>query len=284
MNVAIVGLGLIGGSFAKTFKKRTSYKVLGYDIDQSVEKEALQSNAIDERLDLNRLSDCDLILVALYPNDTIGFVTKYAERIKKDSIVADTCGVKRSVCAKLNEVADKNGFVFIGGHPMAGIERFGFSNATDNLFSGASMILTPPEHLPEERIKVLETLFLELGFGGVCVTTPEIHDKTIAYTSQLAHVLSSSYVKIKEATTHRGFSAGSFQDMTRVARLNETMWTELFMENSDFLSEKIDELTGYLSDYSKAIRQGDREETKSLLREGSLRKERIESEGSSCKK
>ena len=284
MNVAIVGLGLIGGSFAKTFKKRTSYKVLGYDIDQSVEKEALQSNAIDERLDLNRLSDCDLILVALYPNDTIGFVTKYAERIKKDSIVADTCGVKRSVCAKLNEVADKNGFVFIGGHPMAGIERFGFSNATDNLFSGASMILTPPEHLPEERIRVLETLFLELGFGGVCVTTPEIHDKTIAYTSQLAHVLSSSYVKIKEATTHRGFSAGSFQDMTRVARLNETMWTELFMENSDFLSEKIDELTGYLSAYSKAIRQGDREETKSLLREGSLRKERIESEGSSCKK
>ena len=167
---------------------------------------------------------------------------------------------------------------------MAGIERFGFSNATDNLFSGASMILTPPEHLPEERIRVLETLCLELGFGGVCVTTPEIHDKTIAYTSQLAHVLSSSYVKIKEATTHRGFSAGSFQDMTRVARLNETMWTELFMENSDFLSEKIDELTGYLSAYSKAIRQGDREETKSLLREGSLRKERIESEGSSCKK
>ena len=227
---------------------------------------------------------CDLILVALYPNDTIGFVTKHAEKFKKDSIVTDTCGVKRSVCAALNEVADKNGFVFIGGHPMAGIERFGFSNATDNLFSGASMILTPPEHLPEDQTKVLEALFLELGFGGVCVTTPEIHDKTIAYTSQLAHVLSSAYVKIKEATTHRGFSAGSFQDMTRVARLNEAMWTELFLENSDFLSEKIDELAGYLSAFSKAIRQSDREGLKALLLEGRLRKERIESEGTSWKK
>jgi prephenate dehydrogenase len=167
---------------------------------------------------------------------------------------------------------------------MAGLERFGFVNATDSLFNGASMILTPPENMSSKHMEILQALFSKLGFGGICLTTPEIHDKTIAYTSQLAHVLSSAYVKIEEATTHRGFSAGSFQDMTRVARLNETMWTELFMQNRDYLADKIDELVGYLTEYSRAIRQGEQKTLKDLLREGRLRKENIEAGGAECKK
>lgn len=284
MNVAIVGLGLIGGSLAKAFKSKTKHFVVGCDADPGVVEKALQTNAIDEELKLNDLDSCDLVLVALYPQDTVCFVRDHVEKFKKGGLVVDTCGVKRSVCAPLFEAANRHGFVFVGGHPMAGLERFGFVNATDSLFNGASMILTPPENMPSMHMEVLQALFSELGFGGICLTTPEIHDKTIAYTSQLAHVLSSAYVKIEEATTHRGFSAGSFQDMTRVARLNETMWTELFMQNRDYLADKIDELSGYLIEYSRAIRLGEQKTLKDLLREGRLRKENIDAGGAECKK
>jgi prephenate dehydrogenase len=278
MKVAVIGLGLIGGSFAKTIKGKSRHSVLGYDIDARVLEEAKRTGAIDEVLDIKSCFDCDLVLAALFPGDTIEFLTRHAAKIRPGCLVVDTCGVKLKVCEALWPIAKAHGFHFIGGHPMAGIERFGFFNSSGSLFENASMILTPGENTPQMALTRLEEFFAGLGFGGVHITTPEIHDKTIAYTSQLAHVLSSAYVKIKEAETHRGFSAGSFGDMTRVARLNEVMWSELFLENRDFLLEKIEELSHYLNEFADAIAKNDREGLRALLKDGRLRKETIDSE------
>lgn len=278
MNVGIVGLGLIGGSFAKTFKENTNHKVFGLDINKLSLQLGFQAGVIDSELTYGNLHECDLVILALYPSDTIDYLIAHAHLIKKGALVIDTCGVKRLVCTKLEQVASENGFLFIGGHPMAGIEHSGFSYSSGALFRGASMIFTPGPNIPQALLNDMEALFQTLGFGSICVTTPDVHDEMIAYTSQLAHVLSSAYVKTEAALTHRGFSAGSFRDMTRVARLNETMWTELFLYNSDHLSAEIDGLAQRLMEYSAAIKKNDKNRLFFLLREGRLRKEQIEPE------
>ena len=188
----------------------------------------------------------------------------------------DLCGVKRAVCGPLFETAKDNGFVFIGGHPMAGIEYWGFDHATATLFDNASMILTPPPGTGIQTLSDLKHFFRGLGFGRVVMTTPEEHDRLIGYTSQLAHVVSSAYVKSPEAMKHPGFSAGSFKDMTRVARLSEKMWTELFLLNRDELQGELDALIEHLEEYRAALSAGDAEGLERLLREGRERKEIVD--------
>ncbi|MBQ4338963.1 MAG: prephenate dehydrogenase/arogenate dehydrogenase family protein [Clostridia bacterium] len=272
MKIGVVGLGLIGGSVAKAIKTHTTHTVLGADLNGQVVSDAIKTGVADAELLPENLRECEVIFIALYPHATIDFVEKNKTNFGSATVV-DCCGVKQIVCDACEVIARENGFVFIGGHPMAGIEKTGFYNSKGDLFEGASMILTPCEDVPEENLDKVSAVCTQMGFGSITVSTPEGHDKTIALTSQLAHVLSSAYVKSPAALLHTGFSAGSFKDMTRVARLNEDMWTELFFDNSSALIEEIDGLVQRLTEYSDALKNNDRAGMHALLAEGHRIKE-----------
>lgn len=277
MTVGIIGLGLIGGSLAKAFKKHTGHRVLGYDLDKAVTQYAQLTDMIDGVVNAESIAQCELILLAVYPRATIDYLTAMAGAIAPGTVVIDCGGVKRSICDSCRPLAKENGWIFIGGHPMAGLHHSGVKYAAADLYAGASMILTPEN---TEDIVLLEKVtgwIKSIGFGSVTVTTPEQHDEIIAFTSQLAHVVSNAYVKSPRAKVHRGFSAGSYRDLTRVARLNETMWTELFLENRENLVAEIDHIVQSLKEYQAALEQGDAETLKALLKDGSDRKERIDS-------
>ncbi len=272
MKIAIIGLGLIGGSIAKAIKDNTDHTVYGADIQQSVVLRAKLIDAIDDELDDNKLSECDLVIIALYPEDTVKFISDKAGIIRKGSVVIDCGGVKRCICDPANRLAEENGFTFIGGHPMAGVERSGFESSFGMLFNNASMILAPSPEIDIDTLHRVKDFFLSIGFGSITIVTPEKHDRVIAYTSQLAHVLSSSYIKSPTATEHHGMSAGSFKDMTRVATLNPKMWSELFIENKDNLVGEIDTLISHLQEYRDAINDGDSEKISALLEDGAQKK------------
>lgn len=273
MQIGIVGLGLIGGSLAKAAKERTTHTVLGFDRDKAVLQAALQSGAIDGVLEPDRLKDCRIVLVALYPQAAIDYILAHRADFGSHTIVTDCCGVKEVVCVPCEAAAKEAGFIFLGGHPMAGIERSGFAFSKGDLFHGASMVLTPSAGTDPAAVEEVSALCMQLGFGGIRLSTPKEHDRMIALTSQLAHVLSSAYVKSPAALSHAGFSAGSFKDMTRVARLNEDMWTELFFDNKPALLEEIEGLIDRLEAYAQALCQDDRKAMRDLLREGRERKE-----------
>ena len=272
MKIAIIGLGLIGGSIAKAIKNNTDHTVYGADIQQSVVLRAKLIDAIDDELDDNKLSECDLVIIALYPEDTVKFIIDKAGIIRKGAVVIDCGGVKRCICDPANRLAEENGFTFIGGHPMAGVERSGFESSFGMLFNNASMILAPSPEIDIDTLHKVKEFFLSIGFGSITIVTPEKHDRVIAYTSQLAHVLSSSYIKSPTATEHHGMSAGSFKDMTRVATLNPKMWSELFIENKDNLVGEIDTLISHLQEYRDAINDGDSEKISALLEDGAQKK------------
>ena len=272
MNVGIVGLGLIGGSMAKSIKARTGHTVYGVDLGAETMTMARMCGAIDAPLTDDNLGACDLILIAIRPQAAIDWVKSHAAAISKSAIVVDLCGVKRSVVAAIAPVAEQYSFAYIGGHPMAGRERGGFTAATDDLYVGASMILTPDKRTDMQLLETLKAFFLDVGFAGLTFSTPEEHDRIIAFTSQLAHIASSAYVKSPEAQRRRGFSAGSFQDMTRVARLDEDMWTELFLADADYLTSELEVLVGHLNEYLDALKNRDAEQLRALLRDGREKK------------
>lgn len=272
MNIGIVGLGLIGGSMAKSIKTRTSHMVYGSDLDGEIMALARLCGAIDGALYDNKLQECDLVLLAVRPGAAVTWVQTNAQNIPGSATVVDLCGVKRAVCANIAAQAQKCGFSYIGGHPMAGLERGGFVNSTHNLFSGASMILTPDEHTDMNMLEKLKAFFTDVGFASLTFSTPDEHDRIIAFTSQLAHVVSSAYVKSPEAQRRRGFSAGSFQDMTRVARLDEEMWTELMLDDADYLTAELKILIDNLRDYLDALEACDAEKLRALLRDGREKK------------
>ena len=268
MRVGIVGLGLIGGSMAKSVKARTGHTVYGVDLDQETMMLARMCGAIDGALDGDTLPQCDLILVAVCPGAAVRWVRDHAVQIAGSAILVDLCGVKRTVVAQIAPIAAERGFAYIGGHPMAGKERGGFTSSSDSLYVGASMILTPDEHTDMKLLETLQAFFLDVGFARLTFSKPEEHDRIIAFTSQLAHIVSSAYVKSPEAQRRRGFSAGSFQDMTRVARLDEDMWTELFLDDADFLTKELGVLIGHLEEYRQALETRDTQRLHDLLKEG----------------
>lgn len=276
MNIAVIGLGLIGGSFAKAFKQNSNNTVLGYDTDASAISYAKLSETINDEVSRENLSECELVIIALYPDDTIAFLEKNAKLFKKDAIVIDTCGTKQKVCEAGFEIAKENGFVFVGGHPMAGIQFSGIKYSRADLFVGASMIIVPPCNDDIRLLDRIKTALAPAGFGKLSVTTAKRHDEIIAYTSQLAHVVSSAYIKSETAVAHHGFSAGSYRDMTRVATLNENMWTQLFMENKENLSKEIGKLIYELAKYKKVLDESDKDGMMELLREGRECKERAD--------
>lgn len=271
MTITIVGLGLIGGSIAKAIKKHTNYTVQGIDINKDTIKSALSQGAIDN--EVSEPCDGDLTIVSLYPVDTIEYILKNKNVFKKNSIVIDTCGIKKAIVDSVTNVLAEREITFIGVHPMAGREFSGFEYSLDNLFDNASFIITPAENVLQSKINFLSDFADAINFKKVVVTTPEEHDKIIAFTSQLAHVVSNAYIKSPTHQKQLGFSAGSFQDLTRVAKLNEDMWTPLFMLNKEPLCFEIDHIIKKLTEYKIALENSDNESLKQLLKEGRILKE-----------
>lgn len=276
MKIGIIGLGLIGGSLAKTLKKRTEHTVLGMDMNLQVMQKAKLLEATHGELTEESISECDMLLIATWPAGAVEYVRNHAKVIKKGATVIDVCGIKRAICEPMWEIARENGFLFVGGHPMAGVEHSGLEYATDSMFERASMILTPPAASTIQTLERLKKFFLELGFGQVVITTPEEHDQVIAYTSQLPHVVASAYVRSPLLLGHHGFSAGSFRDMSRVASADENLWTQLFQQNRNPLLKELNGLIERLTEYRDALRDGDEETLRSLLREGRERKVQTE--------
>ncbi len=268
MEIGIVGLGLIGGSLAQALSQSGKHTVYGYDIDKSSLLCAKLFNAINGVLGSDNIGKCDIIFIALYPEATVEYVKNNAHLIKKGAIVADCGGVKRPICSPCENYADEYGFEFIGAHPMAGTQFSGFNNSKANLYKGATMILTPRPDIDIRLLDTLHTVLKDAGFAHFNVTTPENHDEVIAFTSQLPHIISNAYIKSPTASKHKGFSAGSYRDLTRVSKLNEKMWTELFFENKDNLTQEIDFLIEKLSEYSRALKENDKERLIEILREG----------------
>ena len=276
MKIGIVGLGLMGGSLAKAISFGTEHTVWGTNRSPEAVQKALFVGAIEKELTKDDLKECDLVIVSLYPQASVDYIKENASNFKKGSIVMDISGVKRYVCDALYEVAKKNDFVFIGAHPMAGLHLSGFEHSTAKIFNNSSMILTPYEDTPWGYINTITELFLKIGFTNIQMSTPDEHDKIIAFTSQLAHIVSNAYVKSPNALIHKGFSAGSYKDLTRVAYLNENMWSELFLENRDNLINEIDSIVNNLVQYKEAMENNDREKLEELLRDGKILKEQID--------
>ena len=270
MQIGIVGLGLIGGSMAKSIRARTDHTVWGADTDAETCLLARMCGAVSGPLDSQTLPACDLILIAVRPGAAVEWLRTHAGQIRPEATVVDLCGVKRTVVEAMTPIAAKHGFSYVGGHPMAGRERGGFTASDADLYVGASMILTPGAGTAPTLLERLRDFFLDLGFARITFSDPEEHDRIIAFTSQLAHIVSSAYVKSPEAQRRRGFSAGSFRDMTRVARLDEAMWTELFLCDADFLTEELEILLQNLTAYRDALRERDPERLQALLKEGRL--------------
>ena len=275
MTITIVGLGLIGGSFAKTLKVKTNHTVWGIDINKTVLDFALSGGDIDKIVTAADLKKSDLTLICLYPEQTIEFVMQNINNFAPDSIVADTCGVKDIVVKKLTKPLEDKKVTFLGTHPMAGKEYSGYGYSTCELFKGASWILTPESKTPVTATRTLKLLGEQLGFEMV-VTDSVRHDELIAYTSHLAHIVSNAYVKNPYAKEHKGFSAGSFMDLTRIARLNENMWTDIMIANRNNLFFELDAIIGHLTEYKSALRQKDSEKLRKLLKEGSDIKKEID--------
>lgn len=270
--IGIVGLGLIGGSIAKAYKQ-AGWTVLGYDIDSTILEYANIAGITDGILDSESIKNCDLIHIAVNPNSAIEFMEKNASEISNKTLMIDDCGTKRKVCEAGFSLAKKYGYIYAGGHPMAGTHLSGFKNSKQNMFTGASMIVVPPTFDDIELMEQIKKLLEPMGLKQVVFTTAEEHDRMIAYTSQLAHVVSNAYIKSPSAQLHKGYSAGSFKDLTRVAWLNENMWTELFMENRDNLLGELNILKSNLEQYIDAIQAEDTQRLCSLLHDGRIAKE-----------
>jgi len=275
MNIGIVGIGLIGGSLAKAYKAG-GHKVYGFDTDKSILGFAQLSGAIDDVLDEHSIGQCNVIFIAVNHNDAVAYLQSAAPTIAKNTMVIDCCGIKRSVCSRCFPIADRHGFIFVGGHPMAGSHNAGFKNSRANLFRGASMILVPPVYDDAALFGRIEEILKPVGFGHLTVTTAEKHDEMIAYSSQMAHVVSNAYIKSPAARGHKGFSAGSYKDLTRVARLNADMWAKLFMDNSDYLINELDGFISAVTRYKDALMAQDTDELKKLLEEGSQLKKELD--------
>ena len=275
MTVGIVGLGLIGGSFAKAYHA-TGATVLAWNRSRSVLDFAMMSGAVDGELTQDNVSACDLVLIALYPEATVAWFRSMAAHIGTHPVVVDCGGTKRTICAACFPIAQAHGVTFLGGHPMAGTQFSGFKNAKADLFHGAPMVIVPPDFDDVLLFDRVKQLLQPAGFSRFSFTTAEAHDEMIAFTSQMAHVVSNAYIKSPTAGSHKGFSAGSYKDLTRVAWLNPQMWAELFLENKDYLMRELNILIENLQKYELAMEQNDLPGLTALLDEGRRRKEEVD--------
>lgn len=276
MTVGIVGLGLIGGSLAKAYKRDPSVTVLGCARTQKTMDFALLAGDIDGILTPDRLAECDLVLIATFPEASMQYLADHADDFSKTGIVMDCVGTKEKICELGFRLAKEHGFTFVGGHPMAGTHNSGLKYARATLYDRAPMVIVPPVYDDIEFLARIKALLKPLGFGRISVTTARAHDEMIAFTSQMCHIVSNAYIKSPTAGRHKGFSAGSYRDLTRVAWLNPDMWAELFLENRENLLSEMDVLIDNLTKYRDAIANEDFTTLRDLLDEGRRRKEEID--------
>ncbi len=276
MKVGVVGMGLIGGSLIKAYNEHNDWEVYGYDIDTKIVKLAILAEDMKDELNEKTIKDCDLIFIALYPRLSIEYLRKMAPHISKTSIVIDCCGTKGEVCKAGFEIAEEYDFTFIGGHPMAGLHYSGYKYSNRDMFKKATMVLVPRAFDDINLLSHVKDLLAPAGFNNITVTTADKHDKMIAFTSQMAHLVSNAFIKSPTARDHKGFSAGSYKDLTRVAWLNEAMWTELFLENKEHLLYELNIFIDELVKYRDAINNDDADTLKALLYEGKKCKEEVD--------
>ena len=267
MKIAIVGLGIIGGSYCKALKAHTTHTVIGINRTQSVAQKALQVGAIDIIGTPETLHEADIIILCMYPQACVDFLRENGRYIRSDAVVTDAAGIKTALCPQLKELSEEFGFTYVGSHPMAGKEKNGYAVSDGTLYEGASFIITPCG-ADDKSVRTLSELALEIGFGRVTLSDPDEHDRMIAFTSQLPHVLACAYVLSPCCPNHKGFSAGSYRDVSRVANINSKLWSELFLENREPLLEELEELYKNLGELYHAIKRGDREGLANLLEEG----------------
>lgn len=278
MTVGIIGLGLIGGSLAKAYTKAGDHLVLGWDIDPGVLAIAEVEGAVAGALTKDNMDSCDLILIAISPAAAIRWLKEAAPRLKQEQLVMDCCGTKRDICEVGFALAQQYGFTFAGGHPMAGTHHSGFAYSRADMFEDAPMVIVPRYYDDMALLERIRKAIEPAGFGRIGVTTAQEHDRLIAFTSQMPHVVSNAFIKSPTARGHRGVSAGSYRDLTRVAWLNPDMWADLFIQNADHLSGEIDILIEELTKYKQAITAGDKEGLRALLDEGKRLKAQIDGE------
>lgn len=275
MKVGILGLGLIGGSLARAYALE-GHTVYAQETDEQILSFAILSGAVHAPLDEERIAQCELILLAIYPDGSASWLENHAPQISPSALVLDCCGIKHEVCARCFPLAEKYGFTFVGGHPMAGTQFSGFKYSRATLFRGAPMVLVPPVFDDISLLERVKEALKPCGFGSFSVTAAEDHDKMIAFTSQMPHILSNAYIKSPTALNHKGFSAGSYKDLTRVAWLNAPMWAELFLENRENVLFELDTYLNSLNAYRQAVADGDFDRLVELLEEGKKRKEEVD--------
>ncbi len=273
MKIIIVGLGLIGGSIAKALKQNTSHQVLGMDTNQDALLDACSCGAIDGKADTADLRTADMVYLCVYPEAALAFAQEHGPVLKEGCLLTDTCGVKEELCAGMAELTGGN-YIFVAGHPMAGKERSGFGASDPSIFVGASYILVDTG-APSWAVSQVEELAGAMGFGRIVRTTPARHDQMIAFTSQLPHALACAYVASPRCEEHQGFSAGSYRDVSRVAAINEVLWSRLFLDNRRALVEELDELNRNLKRIRDAVSQGEEEQLRELLRKAADTKRRV---------
>ncbi len=267
MKIAVIGLGIIGGSFCKAIKKHTAHTVIGINRTHSVAEQAKNDGSIDVIGTVESLGEADIIFLCMYPQACVDFIKENGKFIKKGALVTDSSGIKSAICPQLYELSQEFGFVFVGSHPMAGKEKNGYGVSEAELYRGASFIITPCG-ADEKYVNTLADLALSIGFGKIKISTPEEHDRMIAFTSQLPHVLACSYVLSPCCPNHNGFSAGSYRDVSRVANINSKLWSELFLENREPLITELDILIDNITRIKDAIKDNDRETLADLLEQG----------------
>lgn len=275
MKVGILGLGLIGGSLARAYAI-AGHSVFACEKDTQMLSFAKLSGAVEDELTDAIIPQCDLILLAIYPEGCSQWLEAHAHLIRREALVMDCCGVKRTVCERCFPIAQKYGFTFIGAHPMAGTHFSGFKYSRADLFQGAPMVLVPPRFDDIELLDRAKKVLAPCGFGSFSVTKAEEHDRMIAFTSQMPHIISNAFIKSPTALEHRGYSAGSYKDLTRVAWLNPQMWAELFLENREFVLSELTVLLTSLEEYREALEHSDTESLVRLLDEGRQRKEEVD--------
>ena len=275
MKVGILGLGLIGGSLARAYALE-GHTVYAIQRNENMLSFAMLAGAVHGKLDESTIPECDLILLAIYPGGSAGWLEKNAHLVSKDALVIDCCGIKKEICERCFPLAEQYGFTFVGGHPMAGSQFSGFKYSRANLFEGAPMVLVPPVFDDIVLLDRAKEALKPCHFGFFSVTTAEEHDKMIAFTSQMPHILSNAFIKSPTALKHKGFSAGSYKDLTRVAWLNAAMWAELFMENKKNVLFELDYYINSLQAYRDAIMNDDMDRLVTLLDEGKKRKEEVD--------
>ena len=275
MTVGILGLGLIGGSLARAYAL-AGHTVYAAEKDETMLAFAQLAGAVDAPLTPETLGACELVLLAIYPEGSAAWLAENARHISRSALVMDCCGVKQQICEKCFPLAKEFGFTFIGGHPMAGTQFSGFKHSRADLFQEAPMVLVPPRFDDMDLLDRAKNALAPCGFGSFSVTTAKDHDRMIAFTSQMPHIISNAFIKSPTALEHKGFSAGSYRDLTRVAWLNPGMWAELFLENREYVLSELDTLITALTAYRTAVAESDADSLITLLEEGKRRKETVD--------